>query len=626
MGSDLMSRLPVREHIRNIKRIMKMIAQMDRWHFFLTSIVHLVNVFVPYIQLMLSAYILDAVVEGKGFVEVFSVTACTLAGILVLNFIASSIWNRMQVRQEEVYYRYSCMTETRMLNMDFASIDSPKIKEMRDRMWRDNNWGAGINSVFWQFNNILYQSFDIIGAIVFGVPVIGYMVRAERYEALLVLAVLIVIGILLTKAGLHFRKINQFFMFHWPDEEERKEMAEFSWDFSMGQNFNYKNGKDIRIYGSYALMKHWTVDSYVRGKYRKRVKLGAIGLGGAQAVSTMLSSILEGGAYLMVSLVALAGVVSVGNLVRLSGCLYKLFSAVQNLISEILEFALTARKQVSTLEFLEVSDDMYKGKLPVEKRNGNEYQIEFCNVSFRYPNSEQYALKDFSMKLRIGEKLAIVGMNGSGKTTMIKLLCRLYDPDKGEILLNGVNIKKFKAEEYSRLFSVVFQDYTLFPYPLGQNVAVNTGYDAARVEKCLKDAGFGERLASLERGLDSYLYKSYDDSGIEISGGEEQKIAIARAIYKDAPFILLDEPTAALDPLAEYEIYSNFDRIVGNKTAIYISHRLSSCRFCEKIAVFHEGRLVQYGSHDELLKEEGGKYYEMWTAQAQYYQKDAAGE
>ncbi|MDE5892135.1 MAG: ATP-binding cassette domain-containing protein, partial [Acetatifactor sp.] len=262
--------------------------------------------------------------------------------------------------------------------------------------------------------------------------------------------------------------------------------------------------------------------------------------------------------------------------------------------------------------------EMYKGKLPLEKRSDNLYRIEFRDVSFKYPNTEQYALRHFSMELKVGEKLAIVGMNGSGKTTMIKLLCRLYDPQEGEILLNGVDIRKFRHEEYSRLFSVVFQDYQLFSFLLGENVAVSGDYDEARVRKCLEGAGLGQRLTELEQGIRTYLYKDYED-GVEFSGGEAQKVAIARAIYKKAPFVLLDEPTAALDPLAEFEIYKRFDEIVEDKTAIYISHRLSSCRFCDKIAVFHEGQLIQQGTHEQLVQDQTGKYYEMWNAQAQYY-------
>lgn len=309
---------------------------------------------------------------------------------------------------------------------------------------------------------------------------------------------------------------------------------------------------------------------------------------------------------------------SIGSVIRFAGCLKDIFNTASNLCYQLPQLALSARRQVSTLEFLEIGDEMYKGKLPLEKRNDNQYRIEFRDVSFKYPGAQQYALRHFSMELKVGEKLAIVGMNGSGKTTMIKLLCRLYDPQEGEILLNGVDIRKFKHEEYSRLFSVVFQDYQLFSFLLGENVAVAADYNEDRVRKCLENAGFEQRLKELPQGTHTYMFKDYED-GVEFSGGEAQKVAIARAIYKEAPFVLLDEPTAALDPLAEFEIYRRFDEIVEDKTAVYISHRLSSCRFCDKIAVFHEGRLIQQGSHEQLVQDKAGKYYEMWNAQAQYY-------
>jgi ATP-binding cassette subfamily B protein len=258
---------------------------------------------------------------------------------------------------------------------------------------------------------------------------------------------------------------------------------------------------------------------------------------------------------------------------------------------------------------------MYHGTLTTEKRDDNQYEIEFHNVSFKYPNTDFYAIQNLSLKLHIGEKLAVVGMNGSGKTTMIKLLCRLYDPTEGEITLNGIDIKKYDYQEYMRIFGVVFQDFNLFAFSLGQNVAADVDYDKQKVADCCKEAG----LTLNHLNPETYLYKNFDESGVEISGGEAQKIALARALYKDVPFIVLDEPTAALDPVAEYEIYSKFNDIVGNKTAIYISHRLSSCRFCDDIAVFDKGRLVQRGSHDKLIQDSGGKYYELWNAQAQYY-------
>ena len=323
--------------------------------------------------------------------------------------------------------------------------------------------------------------------------------------------------------------------------------------------------------------------------------------------------------YLISGAFCILGAFSVGNVVKFAGALTNIIMGFQRMEEQYKDLCLTARREAYTLKMFRINDEMYKGQLPVEKRLDNKYEVEFRNVSFRYPGTDSYALKHFSLKLTVGERMAIVGMNGSGKTTMIKLLCRLYDPQEGEILLNGVDIRKFRQDEYIRLFSVVFQDFRLLSMPLGQNVAASMETDGGRAMEVLARAGLSERMEQMPEGLDTWLYQEIQDEGVEISGGEAQKIAIARALYKDAPFVLLDEPTASLDPLSEYEIYSRFDTMVQNKTAIYISHRLSSCRFCNDIAVFHEGRLVQRGSHEELLKDEKGKYYELWHAQAQYY-------
>ena len=262
---------------------------------------------------------------------------------------------------------------------------------------------------------------------------------------------------------------------------------------------------------------------------------------------------------------------------------------------------------------------MYQGSLTVEKRDDNEYFVEFRDVSFRYPNTESYALRHVNLKFRIGEKLAIVGKNGSGKTTFIKLMCRLYDPTEGQILLNGVDIRKYDYDEYMSIFSIVFQDFRLFGFRLGENVAAGSSYDPQRAAHCLEQAGFGERLAAMPEGTDTFLYKEFDESGMEISGGEAQKVALARALYKDAPFLILDEPTSALDPVSEYEVYSSFNEIAGDKTTIYISHRLASCRFCDKIMVFDNGQIVQKGTHNSLIADTCGKYHALWHAQAQYY-------
>ncbi len=326
--------------------------------------------------------------------------------------------------------------------------------------------------------------------------------------------------------------------------------------------------------------------------------------------------------YLLVCFYCAIGAFPVGDVIKYTGYLGRFMGDLNALLDTLFRsFKENEPFLKQYLEYFDIPNDMYQGSLAVEKRSDKKYDIEFRNVSFKYAGSENYALKNVNLTFNVGERLAVVGMNGSGKTTFIKLMCRLYDPTEGEIYMNDFDVRKYDYRQYLDLFSVVFQDYSLLALPLGNNVSSAASWDAEKAEKSLREVGFGERYDEMPKGLETPIYKNFDNEGVNVSGGEAQKIALARALYKDAPFIILDEPTAALDPIAEAEIYAKFDEIVGDKTAIYISHRLSSCRFCDKIAVFDNGEIVQVGSHEELLADENGKYYELWTAQAQYYTK-----
>lgn len=336
-------------------------------------------------------------------------------------------------------------------------------------------------------------------------------------------------------------------------------------------------------------------------------------------ISTSLLIIIYG----FVGLKALGGAFPAGNLMQYAASITALSSA----LTEIFTIAGDAKNNREFLkdvfDFLDIKNGMCMNKAPVsyQKKDApvlKEPLIEFKNVSFAYPDSKKTVLKNLNLTLKQGERLAVVGKNGSGKTTFVKLLCRLYDPAEGEILFNGKNIKEYDYKEYLNLFSVVFQDFKLLALPLAQNLSGGEVYDKNKVLEVLKKADLD--LSKFKNAEETYLYKNFDDEGVNISGGEGQKIAIARALYKDAPLIILDEPTAALDPIAEAEIYSKFDGLVKNKTSLYISHRLSSCKFCSHILVFDEGRIVQEGSHDELLAEDG-LYSKLWNAQAQYYRE-----
>lgn len=261
----------------------------------------------------------------------------------------------------------------------------------------------------------------------------------------------------------------------------------------------------------------------------------------------------------------------------------------------------------------------------LSKIENDTLEIEFKNVSFKYPNTDKWIFKDFNLKINKKEKLAIVGINGAGKTTLVKLITRLFDPTEGEIFVNGINIKEYDKQEYYKMFSVVFQDINILAYTIRENITLNKSNDELRIWDCLDRVGLGDKVRGFKKGLDTMMLKIIDEEGVIFSGGENQKLMIARALYKNGSSVILDEPTAALDALAEAEIYQNFNDLVTDKTSIYISHRLASTKFCDHIALFSESKLLEYGTHDELMNLKG-EYYNMFKVQGKYYQEDVNNE
>ena len=316
----------------------------------------------------------------------------------------------------------------------------------------------------------------------------------------------------------------------------------------------------------------------------------------------------------------LGGGISIGDFTLYIGFATTFTSAMTGLLNSIGGYKQCSLQVDNFRSYMDLEPDDESDCIPVPE--SDKYIFEFKNVSFKYSGQENYALKNLNLTLEPGKRLAVVGLNGAGKTTFIKLLLRLYDVTEGEILLNGTDIRRFKRNEYYRLFSPVFQNVEIFAFPMNENVSMGRPEDTdkKRAEECLVKAGMVEKLASLEKGADTELLKVIYDDGVDLSGGEKQKLALARALYKDAPVIVLDEPTAALDALAEYNLYKSFDEIIGDKSAVYISHRLSSTRFCDSIAMFKAGEMVEYGTHDELLAKKGA-YAEMFEIQAQYYKE-----
>lgn len=301
------------------------------------------------------------------------------------------------------------------------------------------------------------------------------------------------------------------------------------------------------------------------------------------------------------------------------------FTAVNTLSSSLLSIV-TSVLTINKMGFY-IDDLMNFVDLPRKDKNKGldlpnhtVYEFDFVNVSFKYPGTNIYALKNINLHFSTRQKLSFVGLNGAGKTTFVKLLLGLYDVTSGEILLNGENIQKYKYNEYIKIFSSVFQDYKLFAYSVQDNIVLaEHDIDKAKLERALHESGVDEFIKGKEKGIDSFVYKIFDSSGFEPSGGEGQKIAIARALYKDAKFIILDEPTSALDPIAEYNLYENLNNLVKDKGCLFISHRLSSTVFADKIFVFENGEIMEQGTHKELIKKEHGLYRDMFEKQAPYY-------
>ena len=333
--------------------------------------------------------------------------------------------------------------------------------------------------------------------------------------------------------------------------------------------------------------------------------------------NALLSLLSNFAAYLVIGARALYGVLPIGDVLLYAGSVTRAMSDLQTFLATGSEFDYI-NSYLSTYEdFIAQPSMAYDGTLPIEKRDDGQYEFAFHDVSFSYPGTNIPVLEHVTLSFAVGEKTALVGRNGAGKTTLIKLLCRLYEPTSGYITLNGIDIRKYSYKEYTQAFSVVFQDFHLFSLPLDENIAAGTEIDEAALQSSLAKVGLTDRVQQLPQGVRTRLYNN-NGSGVDLSGGEAQRTAIARALYKDAPFVILDEPTAALDPIAEAEIYEQFSQMTAGKTAVYISHRMGSCKFCDRIIVLDHGRIAEDGTHDTLLANHG-IYANLYETQAQYY-------
>ncbi len=560
----------------------------------------------PYVPTVLLGLLLDALRAGADFPLLVKYV---LTGVGVMLFM--QLTNNAARQYYNQKMEYMSEIENSWLNrkafaMDYEYLEDVHVQELRTR--GERTWQGVTSYVLYQFEMILSGILGIITALSILSPLIFGGSGSGAATALMLLMIVCMTLFSYFKNVKYSKTVQEIFS-HMGEMGNKEKYYQDMLAAAESQ-------KDLRIFGQQEPILRDV--RQLLGRY-KELGWNYGGTLARQAVLNMTISDLSGLIiYLFTGIQAFLGYITIGQVVTYASSVIRFSGQVTHLATYLALSERCFRLCADQAEFMNLEKRKYEGTIPVEKRRDNKFKVQFEHVSFRYPGTDTDVIRDLNLEFVIGERMAIVGKNGSGKTTFIKLLCRFYDVTEGCIKVNDVDIRKYDYQEYCGLFSAVFQDFRIFAISVGENVAARVDADQRKALDALERAGLGERIRHLPDGLDTYVGTDFNQSGVNFSGGEKQKMAIARAIYKNAPFIIMDEPTAALDPESECEVYAGFDRMVGSKTALYISHRLASCRFCQDILVFDKGKVVQRGSHEELKRQEG-LYRELWNAQAQYY-------
>jgi ABC-type multidrug transport system fused ATPase/permease subunit len=558
----------------------------------------------PLVNIVLPRMIVDELLLGKRADRIMFIVA-VMAGANLVSYLLNNLAMR---NIEMAHYRIEQELQLTLgrssMNIPFSATEAAETIEQLTRA------RAGINGMYTQggLRGINRSIVEIGGGVITLIGTVYMIASLSWWIVGLLLAVVLVNLKLIAKGEKAETEVQKAIIRY----DRRVEYFGFALkDFNLA--------KDIRLYSAQDLLFEKTMGflqaiwDLGTGVSDKRVPY--------ELVCVLSNTLQQVFLYIHFGIKVIAGGITIGALQMMISAAI----AFSTSLSAIVRSTLIIKKNLSIMHEFAVYEEISeaavereaKGNLPAEITGA--HTIVFDNVSFTYPGADRKALDRISLTIPAGQKLSIVGVNGAGKTTLIKLLCRLYEPDEGRILIDDEDIRSFKCEEYNRLFSAVFQDFKLFPFTIGENISVSSSApDPERLSHSLRVADLEEKIAALPSGTSTYLTKQIEDGGIELSGGENQRLAIARAVYKDAPWLILDEPTAALDPIAERDVLHSFDRMISGKTTLYISHRMATSRLCDAIAVIKDGRLAEYGTHSQLLAL-GGEYAKMWEAQAKYY-------
>lgn len=594
-----------RDNIRCFKFFGKFAWQNDKTYYLFLIINIIVNSLFPFISIIGTQYLIDEIADASkrniGWVVFWIAFIC--GGNLICSIIRKLIGeniSRIGEKFDRIFKTDLCMS---CINMKFKDTEDTEVLDTIKNAERALNETGQVNGLITSFTNIITNFIVACGVVTLVCTKISWLM----------------VPVILSFAANSYTtsKVNK---------DRRKFFKEMG-NVERGSTYfntdlqESRYAKDIRLYDASEIFEK-KYDGYVDRMYNisKRYHIKFIKWWN---INDVFYAICDTSIYILLAVNVFNKIISIGEFSSLFQATSKFGGAIREIVNSYLEMNYTSSVLKYYIDFVEgihgeKSRLMELSDSGTEKIADRTCEIEFKDVSFKYPNTEKYILKNISLKINHGEHLAIVGQNGAGKTTFIKLLCHLYDNYEGKIVINGRDAREYDFVEYVKLLSVVFQDFRLFAFTIKENVTIFNDKNID-MEEIYRIAGIDQWIESLDEKDQTYIYKMFVENGIEPSGGEGQKLAIARALYKNAPIVVLDEPTAALDPISEYEIYKNFDKLVYGKTAIYISHRLSSCRFCDRIIVFNNGSIVEDGSHEELMKNTSGLYFNMYSTQAKHY-------
>jgi len=608
-------KLSFREQLALFQRGRGLLRKLTPGIFVLQTIRALCKSVIPYIAIYMSARVLNELMGAREQRTLVRDIALTI-GLTLLAVILEALFGYFVGKKESISgARQGILLseKTHALAYDLAQDkETAELKKLVETQGR--TFGSGL----WNVINTNAQLLENGLSLCIALALCARLVLLSAWWQSLLLLLLTALSALCI--GKVFRESKERERCLLEDLTDGNMLYDFYLENYLEDN---KAAKDVRIFGQAPFIEKLHIEQILTPLYQMFQK-SLKSTGRAQTVNAVFAAALGGVVFIFVSFQAWNGKMPVGDVVRYSGAVTQMVAALAALSTAIFNIGTNSLTMRPLFEYLDLPEARHSGTEPFPQ-NTQKAEIVFSDVTFRYTPEAAPALDGVSLTLEPGQRVAIVGRNGSGKTTLVKLLSRLYAPESGSVSVAGRDIQQYDHDNYQKQFAVVFQDFRLFAFEVGQNVAGQVEYDEARVWQTLEVAGIAARVREFPKGLAQPLYKDFEEDGIDVSGGEEQKIAIARALYKDAPFVILDEPTSALDPFSEAEVYEKFDEIIENKTAIYISHRLSSCKFCDKIIVMEQGRVVQEGTHEALLAQEG-VYAKLWHAQAQYYNKEASEE